>query len=556
VEKAALSPDGNSIAFASAGNNVALWDMQLNQTLGQFVGHTDSVTAIVFAPNGRWIASGSKDSTLHLWNVETRKLLYKFEGHTEEVNTVGVSANSSYIASSTDNSICIWDVETQKQLCILNGHTGQVQVVAFSPDSKSIASGSWDGTVCVWDVETGNLLQVFQGHNSGIFSVAFSPNGRWIASGSFDTTVRVWDTSIEICSDSVVSDSFESGQSSGHDGWVSAAAFCPNNKYIVSGGGDTNICTWNAKTGKMIHMFEGHTGWVTSVSISPDGKYIASGSADNTILLWDGETAGKVGQFGENYDVQSLAFSHNGKHIIFNSRSTICMLDVQTGEILPVIKDNFQLISDMGVSPDGQFIVVVGDKDTTDIHPATGHDVHTVHLWDVQQGELSELVGHTDTVQCVAFSHDGKKIVSGSADKTVHVWDPHTKKIFCMFEGHTDCVRSVAFSPDGEYIVSTSHDTTVRVWDVGTRAVHKIFRGHTGWVRTVGFSPDGKHIVSGSHDNTLRVWETENPDISLLPRVSFFFVFHVVLLLTFAVPPSQIIFPSTQLADCTGMGVI
>ena len=107
--------------------------------------------------------------------------------------------------------------------------------------------------------------------------------------------------------------------------------------------------------------------------------------------------------------------------------------------------------------------------------------------------------GHKNSVTSVAFSPDGKYIVSGSSDKTIRMWDAQTGKLVSdPFEGHTDQVTSVAFSPDGKYIVSGSSDKTIRMWDAQTgKLVSDPFEGHTDLVASAAFSPDGKYIVSG-----------------------------------------------------------
>ena len=79
------------------------------------------------------------------------------------------------------------------------------------------------------------------------------------------------------------------------------------------------------------------------------------------------------------------------------------------------------------------------------------------------------LQGHTSSVNSVAFSSDGRHIVSGSYDHTIQVWDAQTGHQVCNpIQGHTDCVKSVAFSPDGRHVVSGSSDQTTQVWDVQT----------------------------------------------------------------------------------------
>jgi WD40 repeat protein len=79
--------------------------------------------------------------------------------------------------------------------------------------------------------------------------------------------------------------------------------------------------------------------------------------------------------------------------------------------------------------------------------------------------QLRELQGHTRTVTSVAFSPDGSRIVSGSLDSSVRVWDARTGEHLRELQGHTDSIWSVAFSPDGNRIVSGSYDKSVRVWD-------------------------------------------------------------------------------------------
>jgi WD40 repeat protein len=106
-----------------------------------------------------------------------------------------------------------------------------------------------------------------------------------------------------------------------------------------------------------------------------------------------------------------------------------------------------------------------------------------------------------DTAFSVAFSPDGDRIISGSWDHSVRVWDGKTGEQLRELKGHTDTVNSVTFSPDGDRIISGSWDHSVRVWDAKTGEQLRELKGHTDAVCSVAFSPDGDRIVSGSCDH-------------------------------------------------------
>ena len=116
------------------------------------------------------------------------------------------------------------------------------------------------------------------------------------------------------------------------------------------------------------------------------------------------------------------------------------------------------------------------------------------------------LTGHTDRVQSVAFSPEGKTLASGSNDDTVRLWDVATRRPIATLTGHTDDVMAIAFSPNGETLASASVDNTVRLWDVATRRPIATLTGHTNDVLAITFSLDRETLASASVDNTVRLW--------------------------------------------------
>ena len=125
---------------------------------------------------------------------------------------------------------------------------------------------------------------------------------------------------------------------------------------------------------------------------------------------------------------------------------------------------------------------------------------------------VSELVGHTNDLNSVAFSPDGQLVVTASADGMARVWKASTGQSVDELRGHTAPVTSAAFSPDGQLVVTASVDGTARVWDVATGRNVVELRGHTDRLNSAAFSPDGKLVVTAggdyeNRDNTARVWE-------------------------------------------------
>ncbi|KAF7970122.1 hypothetical protein HWV62_24942 [Athelia sp. TMB] len=175
---------------------------------------------------------------------------------------------------------------------------------------------------------------------------------------------------------------------------------------------------------------------------------------------------------------------------------------------LKTIEVHKRNVTSVAYSPDGKHIV-------------SGSWDKTIRISDAETGEIviGPFIGHTNWVMSVDFSLDGKYVASGSFDGTVRIWDVLTGEIVAgPFEDHTARVNSVAWSSDGKHVVSGSGDRTCRVWNIETgKTIAGPFEGHIASVNCVAYSPDGKQIVSGSDDQTVRVWDVQTGQILVSP---------------------------------------
>jgi WD40 repeat protein len=114
---------------------------------------------------------------------------------------------------------------------------------------------------------------------------------------------------------------------------------------------------------------------------------------------------------------------------------------------------------------------------------------------------------------CLAFSPDGRFILSGSYDKTLKLFNTNTKMLVRTFKGHSAHVWSVAFSPDGQRALSASRDTTIKLWNLSTGKVIRTFEGDSDYVLSVAYSSDGQRALSGGSENTIKLWNLSTGEL-------------------------------------------
>lgn len=252
---------------------------------------------------------------------------------------------------------------------------------------------------------------------------------------------------------------------------------------------------------------------VECVAWSPDGQRIVSGSNYGHIIIWDAQTGEKITHLTDtNYHtnyMRNVAWSPDGQKILAGSDKTIIIWDAQTGkQIREILMGHTDCVRSVAWSPDGQKIV-------------SGSDDTTVRIWDAQTGKQIWCTGdrsipkgltcHIAQVNSVAWSPDGQKIVTGSNDCTVRIWDAHSgKQIVKTIRGYTRAVYSVAWSPDSRRIVFGGSHPIMRMWSAITgKPIGPSLVGHTSGVTSVAWSPDEQKIVAGGYNGLVIIWDTK-----------------------------------------------
>ncbi|CAG0893742.1 unnamed protein product [Darwinula stevensoni] len=293
----------------------------------------------------------------------------------------------------------------------LKGHINKVNDLHFSGDSRHAVSCSLDGKLIIWDVWTGNKTQVVPLKSSWVMSVAFSSSGNLVGSGGMDNQCTIHD----------LSDRDGSGSAkvvreiTGFDGFLSCVRFLQDTQ-VITGSADTNISTWDVRTGEKAGEHRGHTGDVVGLSLSPDGRTFITGSVDKTARLWDLRSSGNppIQTFlGHESDVNAVFYHPSGYSFVTASEDKTCRLfDIRSDQEVekfgaPTPNSTF---SSVVLSASGRLLLA-------------GSDDSSIHMWDTLKSiHVGNLVGHENRITSLSIAENGYAMVSGSWDTIVRVW--------------------------------------------------------------------------------------------------------------------------------------
>lgn len=444
----AFSPNGTKLASGSNDATVRLWDTNTGNELSVLRGHTGNgwTTVLAFSTDGKMLASGSTDSTVELWDATTGEPRATLTGHINSITSLAFSRNSTMLASaSADGTIRFWNTETATAIPNhITGHTKDVKSVTFFKDSSTLATAAFNGIITFWDLETSGVSRQTVRHRDWLMASAFSPDGTkfvslesdgnlFFESGAGptyyqpkpDKMIRLTDVNTGVELATLMTNHITSN----------LIAFSPDGKTIASGSNGI-IRLWHTETNTHIdinlsdppndsggwHLFQ-----TTSLTFSPDGKKLVSGTTAGDVRIWDVETglalADLIGQDPKSkierdndgtiritygLAITALAFSPNNDHIAVGNRAKIRMLGSKKKFRFKETKHGAAALA---FSFDGTVL-------------ASGTHGGKIELWDLLSGnKINTLDAHTQPVETLVFSPDGKTLVSTGKDGAIFVWD-------------------------------------------------------------------------------------------------------------------------------------
>ncbi|MBL9135344.1 MAG: WD40 repeat domain-containing protein [Verrucomicrobiales bacterium] len=406
-----------------------------------------------------------------------------------EVRLLAVSADLRFLASAGQAGAYLWNTDGSRLRHRLTS-AGPVSALAFSPDGGVLLTAHTT-VILAWDTESGTLLKEFRGHGRGIARLQFAPDGMSFASAGEDNTARVWSwaTGAEM-------HSFEIRGSP-----IGDVAIAPDGLRLVTV--DTfltnSVKIWDLRSDSLIRALPMTNQTAQRCAFSPAGDLLTV-AADRQIVRWNAES-GEIlkkyeGIVGQTTMIHEIWFPNDFTLAATCNDGSVYLWNLEQSAPVKVVAGEANVFSS-GVR--GDFLVAVANLDSV------------IRIRQLPSGDtLREFVGHTtSTHAAVAFSPDGRFVLSGGTEAATRLWDRNTGGLVRTFTGSPAGTMAATFSTDGSRILTTVGlpNPGARLWKTETGEIERDFRWTGSWPSSAAISKDGTRVAAGAQDGRIRLFD-------------------------------------------------
>ncbi len=449
--------------------------------------HPEGPKDILFSPDGTVLVSAGGLGEIRFWDPATGSLRDRIHSAGRCVDALAISPDGSVLAwaSQLDShaayAVVLWDLRARKELSVIRHRMDSLKTLAFSPDGKTLAIGEERRRIHLWDMERGKRCGQFEGSGE-VSALSFSSDGSTLAAGLRGTSMTLW----SVPSGEVVW-LVAQGETN-----VNGIAFSPTEDIVAVAGFERPLILLDSRTGEFLRELHVDSDDGLNVAFSRDGRYLASIDGSGTVSVWEADGWKLCLQDAQaQADGHALAFSPEGRTIAFASGNFIRLWPLENDTAPP--QEAVVGGGDMAFSPDGRMIAVCNGG---------------LFLVEARTGSVLWRTWE-DVCRSVAFSPDGKSILTGEMDGAVRLRDASGGKEVREVLRRPKSVEFVAISPDGRWVAVGGRDMTTALCELfeGARPIEL---GLDAWEGSgASFSADGRLLATGSDGGYLALWETE-----------------------------------------------
>ncbi len=514
IQSLAFNVDGDLLATGSF-REIKIWkrprDVQLKSLAAE-----GPITAVAVSPDKKWIATTGANNTIRLWNAEAGTPGPTLAGHADKITSLRFSPEGTRLASSSlDQTLRVWNVADGQPAGVIET-TGAVNAVEFVPTANPseqqpippsiLASAGADNFVRTWTTPALAPAKL-PASLANLTQFTISKDHKYLALVNAEGILRVLMQSEAKPGEPI---SFETLTEFKPDIPATAIAFAPQSlqpetapPHLVTSGAEGTVSVWNLPDHALSMRWRSGIIALPSLAASKDGKLLATGAENGIITLWNlaAESAKPLeGTTGGPLTLTAVSLSGNLLAVAgtANGQPVVFVRNMENGQITHTLAGHEKPIHAMAFSPDSTRMV-------------TGSEDQTVRVWNLanpQMPEQSKLAGHTGTVTAVAFSPDGNQVLSGAADKLVRLWNLADGMLLKNFPGHADGILGVGYAANNQPF-SVSSDRSVRFWNAADGTTIRAWSDQAKPV-AVQIRPDRQRVALAGEDKQIRIYQLDN----------------------------------------------